>query len=265
MPPSSPSPPSVSPHTADAPAVAVSNLSVHRGRHLVLDDISLSFPPCSVTAVVGVSGVGKSTLMGTLNGLIAPSGGFVAVSGAGRLDEARALQAARRQTATVFQDHALIDRLPAIDNVMLGLAETRHPLSLLPWPRAIRLRAAEALDEVGLLAKAAIRTGRLSGGERQRVGIARALVRRPRLLLGDEPFASVDPALAGRLAEEFRRLVARNGLTVILVLHQLHIARMLADRIVGLAGGRVAFDGPAADFDAEAERLVFSHASTTLQ
>jgi phosphonate transport system ATP-binding protein len=119
-----------------------------------------------------------------------------------------------------------------------------------------------ALHEVGLLSRATARTSELSGGERQRVGIARALVRRPRLLLGDEPFASVDPALASRLGGEFRRLVARNGLTVILVLHQLHLARGLADRIVGLAGGRVAFDGLPGDFDAAAEAAIFPCHST---
>ena len=171
------------------------------------------------------------------------------------------MREARRGTATIFQDHALIDRLPAIDNVLLGLADMRHPLSPLPWPRALRIRAATALDEVGLLSRATARTGQLSGGERQRVGIARALVRRPRLLLGDEPFASVDPVLARELGAEFRRLVVHYGLTVIVVLHQLPLARTLADRIVGLAAGRVAFDGPAADFDADAEDAVFSSAT----
>ena len=242
-------------------AVTVECLTVRRGGREILRDLSLSFAEGSITAVVGPSGVGKSTLMGTLNGLLRPSAGAVAVTGVGRLDDAGALREARRRTATVFQDHALIDRLPAIDNVLLGLADSRHPLSPLPWPRTLRERAARALDEVGLLGRATTRTDRLSGGERQRVGIARALVRRPRLLLGDEPFASVDPALARRLAEEFRRLVARGGLTVILVLHQLQMARTLADRIVGLADGGVAFDGPAAAFDAAAEDRIFpSHA-----
>ncbi len=85
----------------------------------------------------------------------------------------------------------------------------------------------------------------------------RALVRCPRLLLGDEPFASVDPALAMQLGEEFRRLVAANGLTVILALHQLHMARMLADRMIGLIHGRVAFDGPAAAFGVDEEKQIF--------
>ena len=230
---------------------------MRRGGHEVLRDISLSFEEGAITAVVGPSGVGKTTLMGVLNGLIKPVAGNISVAGIGQLHDAATLREARRRTATVFQDHALIGRLPAIENVLLGLADTRHPLSPFPWPRCFRQRAALALNEVGMLNKASSRTDQLSGGERQRVGIARALVRCPRLLLGDEPFASVDPALALRLGEEFRRLVARSGLTVILVLHQLSLARTLADRIVGLSGGRVAFDGPATDFGASEEKRIF--------
>ncbi|WP_454918080.1 phosphonate ABC transporter ATP-binding protein [Xanthobacter sediminis] len=245
---------------ADAwrPALTIEGLTVARGGRPVLHSISTTFAEGTITAVVGPSGVGKTTLMNVLNGLVLPQAGRVAVEGLGGLGEPGVLREMRRRTAMVFQDHALIGRLPAIDNVLLGLADMRHPLSLLPWPRAMRERAALALADVGLLARATARTDTLSGGERQRVGIARALVRAPRLILGDEPFASVDPALARRLGGELRRLVVRDGLTAVLVLHQLQLARTLADRIVGLAGGRVAFDGPAGAFDAAAEAAVFS-------
>nr|WP_294519059.1 ATP-binding cassette domain-containing protein [uncultured Rhodopila sp.] len=246
--------------TVDIGAVTLDRVTLKRNGRAILSNLTLAFPRGTITALVGCSGVGKSTLMGALNGLIAPAAGSICIAGAGRLDDAKSLREARRGTATIFQDHALIDRLPAIDNVLLGLADMRHPLSPLPWPKSFRIRAAIALDEVGLLARATARAGQLSGGERQRVGIARALVRRPRLLLGDEPFASVDPVLARQLGEAFRSLVVRNGLTVILVLHQIPLARTLADRIVGLADARVAFDGPAADFDSAAEDAVFSAA-----
>ena len=244
--------------SAPGALIAAERLTVRRGGRDVLRDISLAFEEGTITAIVGRSGVGKTTLIGALNGLIKPSKGAVFVAGAGRLDGAVALKEVRRMTATIFQDHALIGRLSAIENVLLGLADTRHPLSLLPWPQRLRERAALVLEEVGLLDRATVRIDRLSGGERQRVGIARALVRRPRLLLGDEPFASVDPALAMRLGEEFRRLVAGRGLTVVLVLHQLHLARTLADRVVGLRVGRVAFDGPAAAFGADEEKQIFA-------
>ena len=244
-----------------APAVTafrLDHLSVRRGHVDVLQDISLTIPAGSITAIVGRSGVGKTTLIHSLTGLIAPSAGTIHVAGIGAIDDPQALRQHRRHSATIFQDHALIDRLPAIDNVLLGLADLRHPLSFLPWQSSLRRRACEALDDVGLLHRASTRVAHLSGGERQRVGIARALVRRPRLLLGDEPFASVDPALVRSLDDEIRRLVARSGLTVVLVLHQIELARAIADRIIGLVDGRVAFDAPAAEFGPLAQALVFN-------
>ncbi|MCR6629181.1 MAG: ATP-binding cassette domain-containing protein [Magnetospirillum sp.] len=246
----------------DTTALALRSVSVRRGDVLVLKGIDLAIPAGRITAIVGRSGVGKTTLVATLNGLIRPADGAVLAPGVGDLADPGALREHRRSTATIFQDHALIDRLSAIDNVLLGLADQRHPLSPLPWPEALRRRAAEALDEVGLLHRATARTATLSGGERQRVGVARALVRRPSLLLGDEPFASVDPALVRQMSAEFRTLAQRNGLTVVLVLHQLETARLLADRIVGLVDGRIAFDGAAEAFDAEAEAAIFPFPNT---
>jgi len=213
-----------------------------------------------VTAVVGRSGVGKTTLLGALNGSLRPSAGQISITGLGLLDDAH-LHLHRRHTATVFQHHALIDRLSALNNVLLGLADARHPLSVLPWSQPYQHRAAQALDEVGLLHCARTRVDRLSGGERQRVGLARALVRAPRLLLGDEPFAAVDPGQARQLGNAIRDLAVEQGITVILVMHQLDMALTLADRVIGLADGEIAFDGPASRFDHAAQTIVFPSAS----
>lgn len=240
-------------------AIELDGITASLGRRVVLRDISLAIPAGAITAVVGRSGAGKTTLIRTMNGLVAPSSGVIRVAGVGTLVGAEAWRAHRRRTATVFQSHALIDRLSAMDNVLLGLVEERHPLSLLPWPRALRLRAAEALSSVGLLARATAPVSHLSGGERQRVGLARALVRAPALLLADEPFASVDPALVGQLSREFREAVREHGLTVVVVLHQLETALAIADRIIGLVDGRVAFDGPPAAFDGAARGRVFQN------
>lgn len=237
--------------------INMEGITVRRGERDVLRNISLTFNSGTITVIVGPSGVGKTSLMSVLNGLLAPNSGCVTVAGIGPLNDVHTLREARRRTATIFQDHALIGRLRAIDNVLLGLADSRHPLSPLPWPDPLRRRAAEALNDVGLIHLATRRIDDLSGGERQRVGIARALVRRPRILLGDEPFASVDTALAARLAELFRNLVTLKGITVILVLHQLQMARAFAHRIIGLAQGSVAFDGLAKDFDSAAEKAIF--------
>ena len=108
-------------------AVTVDRLSVRRGGQEVLRDISLTFEEGAITAVVGPSGVGKTTLMGVLNGLITPVAGNISVAGIGQLHDAATLREARRRTATVFQDHALIGRLPAIENVLLGLADAAIP------------------------------------------------------------------------------------------------------------------------------------------
>ena len=121
----------------------------------------------------------------------------------------------------------------------------------------VRRRAAEALEEVGLIHRANTRVMRLSGGERQRVGIARALVRRADLLLGDEPFSSVDLVLVRQMSATLRRAVARSGATIVIVLHQLETALALADWVLGLADGQVAFNGPVEAFGAAAQARVF--------
>lgn len=248
------------PHAAAAPgaAIVVRGVTARRGANEVLRDLSLDVHEGRITAVVGRSGVGKTTLLCLLNGLLRPAAGTISVDGIGALDNSAALRAHRSRIGTIFQEHALIDRLPAIDNVLLGLADMRHPLSLLPWPEEMVVKAAQALDEVGLLHRAGTRVSKLSGGERQRVGIARALVRRPKLLLADEPFASVDRALVRQLSDELRGAVARSGMTVVIVLHQIETALRMADRVIGLCAGGVAFDGPAEEFDEGAQSCVFA-------
>ena len=240
-------------------AIAIADVTVERGGRAVLKALSLTIDAGSVTVLVGPSGVGKTTFIGVLNGLIRPSGGSVEIAGLGPLSDLRTLRRHRLRTGTVFQEHALIDRLSALDNVLLGLADARHPLSPLPWPKPLRRQAALALESVGLLHRANAQAGRLSGGERQRVGIARALVRQPSLLLGDEPFSAVDPALTQQLGDAFRSLVVGSGATAVLALHHMEVARRIADRILGLKDGRIAFDGPPGAFDGAAQADLFPH------
>jgi phosphonate transport system ATP-binding protein len=246
------------PAPSTAPALALDALSVARGGREILKQVSTSFPAGMVTVVVGPSGAGKTTLLNVLNGLAAPTSGEIFAGGRGPLHDATSWAALRRDTATIFQDHALIGRLSALDNVLLAFAEARHPLSLLPWPRCAREAAAKALADVGLLDRAFERVENFSGGERQRIGIARAFSRAPRILLGDEPFSALDPPLARRLGQDLRALAMRDGVTIVLVLHQIALARALADRIVGLNDGRIVFDDVAEAFDAQAEERVFA-------
>jgi len=238
--------------------LCLERVTVQRGQRQILTDVSMPILEGGVTAIVGPSGAGKTTLLGVLNGLIRPAAGQLTLNGMGCLSSPETLQIHRRRTATVFQEHALIDRLSALNNVLLGLADRRHPLSPLPWPAELQEQAAAALREVGLLRHAHARVANLSGGERQRVGIARAMVRQPRLLLGDEPFSALDSGLAASLGSLLKGYAQASGVTVVLVLHQLDMARRLADRIVGLRDGRICFDGPATDFDLAVQQQLFT-------
>nr|WP_249141658.1 ATP-binding cassette domain-containing protein [Bradyrhizobium diazoefficiens] len=228
-------------------AVGFDRVTVRRGDTDILRGISVSIPRRCVCAVLGRSGAGKTTFIKALLGLLPVTAGHI-ITKHGTLDEPRALAAHRHKTAAVFQDHALIDRLTAIENVQLGLAHLRSPWDPTPWPFEFRMAAAAALREVEMLPFAHQRVARLSGGQRQRVGIARALVREPELLVADEPFSSLDPILTRTLCQLIRDNVTRLGATAILVLHQIDLALEMSDWIVGLSDGQVLFCGPTSEF-----------------
>ncbi|MFZ2088449.1 MAG: phosphonate ABC transporter ATP-binding protein [Desulfobaccales bacterium] len=224
-----------------------------------LDDVSLLFPgginalhPMSLefqtgnfTVLLGSSGAGKSSLMRCLNLLQRPSTGTITVEGLGSLNNSRLIRAHRRHTAMIFQQHQLIGRHTAWQNVLLGrLAFHSTWRSLLPLPRRDQTLALECLERVGLLHKALERVDNLSGGEQQRVGIARALVQQPHLILADEPVASLDPATSHKILNLLKTVCTNDGITAIVSLHQVELATAYADRIIALAGGKVVFDGP---------------------
>lgn len=195
--------------------------------------------------LLGTSGAGKSTLLRSLNGLVRPTSGEVCVEGRGSIFSSRAqLRAHRRRTGMVFQQHHLIGRLSALDNVLTGrLAAHSVVRSIFPLPHADRLLALEALDRVGLADRALHRADQLSGGQQQRVGIARAMAQKPEIVLADEPVASLDPATSVRVLEDLHRICREDGITAIISLHQVELARQFADHIIGLAQGRIVFEG----------------------
>ena len=213
-----------------------------------LHPTSLDFVQGEFTVLLGASGAGKSTLLRSLNGLVSPGAGEVVASNIGELSNAGNLRRHRRQTGMVFQQHHLIGRLSVLANVLMGrLGYYSAFRTLAPWSRAEKEGALTALDRVGLLDRALERADQLSGGQQQRVGIARALVQQPKLLLADEPIASLDPATAERLLALLHGICKSDGLTLIVSLHQVEFARQFADRIVGLQAGSVVFDGPPAE------------------
>lgn len=226
--------------------LSVSNVEVtYRNGVQALARTSVAFDRGKFVVLLGTSGAGKSTLLRCLNGLVRPTGGDVAVEGRGSiLRSSRALRDHRRRTGMVFQQHHLIGRLTALDNVLTGRLAAHGTLrTFLPLPRADRLLALEALDRVGLADRALHRADQLSGGQQQRVGIARALVQRPEIILADEPVASLDPETSVKVLSDLHRICREDGITTIVSLHQLELARQFADRIIGLAGGHIVFEG----------------------
>ena len=224
---------------------------VHLGRRfgaaVAVADVNLRFEAGEMTAVIGRSGAGKSTLMRMINRLIEPSEGSILCDGT---DITRlrgwALREWRAQTAMIFQQFNLVPRLDVLTNVLIGaLVRVPAPRMLLRWfTAAERARAAGLLDQLGLLDVAMNRADELSGGQQQRVAIARALMQKPRILLADEPIASLDPLNAKAVMEALVLLNQRDGITVISNLHTIDTARAYCRRIIGMTAGRVVFDGP---------------------
>ena len=239
-------------------------VSVQFGNLVALHPTTLDFCQGQFTVLLGASGAGKSTLLRCLNLMHTPHAGEVRVDGHGPLQDRKTLQMHRRQTGMIFQQHQLIGRLPALQNVLMGRLGYHSTLrSLFPLPRAEQEFALQCLERVGLLDKALTRVDQLSGGQQQRVGIARALAQRPRLILADEPVASLDPVSADKVLSLLHRICKEDGITAIVSLHQLEYARRFADRVVGLADSQIVFDAAPSELtDAQLERIYAGRSTT---
>ena len=222
-----------------SPFLAVRGLSRHFGGTQALEDVSFTLERGQILGIIGRSGAGKSTLIRCLNGLERPDRGAVVIDGEdiAQLPE-KALQARRRRTAMIFQHFNLLSARTVIENVAL-------PLKLAGVGRAARrARAAALLDRVGLAAKADVYPAQLSGGQKQRVGIARALASSPTLLLCDEATSALDPETTLSILELLRGINRDLGLTIVMITHEMNIARRIADRVLVMARGRVMEEGP---------------------
>jgi len=212
----------------------------------VLSGITLDIAADGITAIIGPSGTGKSTLIRCINRLVEPSAGEIIFEGQNLVTLNRAaLRSARRQIDMVFQEYNLVERLTVMENVLSGRLGYVPPWKawLRRFPPEDVREAFALLDTVGLAAHAHARADALSGGQRQRVGIARALMQRPRLLLADEPTSSLDPKTSVEIMTLLRDLTAARGIPAIVNIHNVELARRFATRIVGLSGGAVVFDG----------------------
>ncbi|MEO0867413.1 MAG: phosphonate ABC transporter ATP-binding protein [Cyanobacteria bacterium J06642_11] len=228
--------------------VTLDRVGVTYGEVVALRSVSLQLHRGEFAAVLGMSGAGKSTLLRTINYLRPPTQGRIMADGLGDVSRGKVLRSHRQRTGMIFQHHQLLERQSALKNVLMGrLAYHSFWRSLWPLPQADQRLALTCLQRVGLLEKALTPVKFLSGGQQQRVGIARALAQQPRLLLADEPIASLDPASAHRVMELMRGICQTDGIGALLSLHQVEFAREYCDRIIGLAQGQIIFDGvPAA-------------------
>jgi phosphonate transport system ATP-binding protein len=238
-------------HGADADASAhpirFDRLTKRFGTTLALSEVSFSVEPGEIVVLLGPSGSGKSTLLRHVDGLERPSAGTVTVLGQ-PVERLRggALRGLRARIGMIFQRFELVGVLSVLENVLTGaLARLRGPrLSVLSYPRPLRLEAMRQLDRVGLAEIAHQRADTLSGGQQQRVAIARALMQSPQILLADEPVASLDPESSADVMALLRRIAQRDRLTVLCSLHQVDLALGWADRVVGLRQGEVVLDRP---------------------
>ncbi|MBC7313161.1 MAG: phosphonate ABC transporter ATP-binding protein, partial [Rhizobium sp.] len=222
------------------------NVTRKFGQHIAVDGVNVEIDRGEMVGVIGRSGAGKSTLLRMINRLVDPTSGSIhfgdvevsALKGAG-------LRNWQRDCAMIFQQFNLVPRLDVLTNVLLGRLNHRPTaLSILNvFSREERIMAIAALERLGIEQTALQPAGTLSGGQQQRVAIARALMQGPKVVLADEPIASLDPLNAKIVMDALRDINEREGITVVTNLHTLDTARNYCSRIIGMAQGRVVFDG----------------------
>jgi polar amino acid transport system ATP-binding protein len=228
---------------AEQPIVRIEGLRKSFGEHVVLSGIDFDVQPSQVVVVIGPSGSGKSTFLRCCNGLEEPEGGRVVICGHTLADDGKMLEdakcnALRQEVGMVFQSFNLFPHLNVLHNITLGPRKLRG----LTREQA-EAQAGELLQKVGLSHKAQAMPASLSGGQKQRVAIARALAMKPRVMLFDEPTSALDPELVGEVLQVMK-LLASEGMTMMVVTHEMEFAREVADVVVVMDHGRIIESGP---------------------
>jgi phosphonate transport system ATP-binding protein len=229
------------------PLLSVKNLRKSYGDFEALRGIDLEFQEGELVAIIGSSGAGKSSFIRCINRMIDPTAGELLFDGDMHMEKLRgaALRRSRAKIGMIFQHYNLIGRVNVIKNVMHGrLGQVPFWKSLLGlYDETDKQRAVKLLEEVGLTDQMYKRADALSGGQMQRVGICRAVMQSPKLLLADEPIASLDPKSSEIVMECLTRVTRQSGLCCIVNLHQVDFAKKYADRVIGFRLGEVVFDG----------------------
>ncbi|MFN7092739.1 MAG: phosphonate ABC transporter ATP-binding protein [Allorhizobium sp.] len=216
------------------------------GNNTAVDSVTLEIPEGQMVGIIGRSGAGKSTLLRMINRLINPSSGSI-LFGDREVSSlrGRALRDWQRDCAMVFQQFNLVPRLDVVSNVLHGTLNRRSTITTVfnLFPQSDIYHAIDILDRLGIAAHAQKRVEALSGGQQQRVAIARALMQDPKIILADEPIASLDPMNAQIVMDTLRRINEEDGRMIVCNLHTLDTARRYCDRVIGMRDGRVVFDG----------------------
>lgn len=231
-------------------------VKAYQSQQRVLDDINFDLHAGEFVAVIGRSGAGKSTLLHTLNGTIPATGGEMLHFDDGGIVQdiakltTRQMRQWRAHCGMIFQDFCLVPRLDVITNVLLGrLSQTSTLKSFFKvFDDTDRARAIELLQWLNMLPHALQRAEHLSGGQMQRVAICRALMQNPKILLADEPVASLDPKNTLRIMDALQK-ISENDIAVMVNLHSVELVREYCTRVIGIAQGRIIFDGPPALLD----------------
>ncbi len=235
-------------------------VKTYRTGDQALKSIDLVVPEGQVLALIGPSGAGKSTMIRCINRLVEPTSGEVWLGDTELTNlGSSALRKARREMGMIFQEYALVERLTVMENVLSGrLGYVGFWRSFLRrFPQSDIDEAFRLLDRVGLLEMADKRADELSGGQRQRVGICRALIQNPKLLLVDEPTASLDPKTSRQIMRLICELCEERGLAAIINIHDVALAQMFVQRVVGLRFGAVEFDGAPTELTPEVLTTIY--------
>jgi phosphonate transport system ATP-binding protein len=242
-----------------APQIEVRNLSkVYPNGLRALDNINVSVKKGEFVAIIGSSGAGKSTFIRSINRLVQPTSGTITINGKIATGGGN-LRYLRRDVAMIFQQFNLVKRLTVLRNVLMGRLGYKGGLGQI-YPifnsKDIDL-ALNSLQRLGIAEKAYIRADQLSGGQQQRVAIARALSQEPSIMLADEPVASLDPETSIVVLDILKRINREDGITTIVNLHQLDLAKEYADRVLGFKGGKLVFEGTPEDVTREVYERVY--------
>jgi phosphonate transport system ATP-binding protein len=233
---------------------------VYPNGHEALKSVSLSAEAGEIVALVGSSGAGKSTLLRCVNGLQRPAAGKITLDGeeVTAMDE-KQLRLFRRRIGFIWQEYNLVDRLSVLTNVLTGRLGYLQGIDSLfgYFDSKQREIAVRNLERVNLLERAIQRADSLSGGEKQRASIARAITQEPKIILADEPVASLDPELAWHVMNDLSRVAREDHVLTLVCIHHMDLAKEFADRIVGIGQGVVVFDGPPQALDEEAMRQIY--------